>query len=145
MKKSLIYLLLQYAHQKHPNSGESFTTNELFALQDEAQKYYRDKLPFDHKKETYRIAKKHGFNKKQWDEVLQASQSFFFLATDQMNACNKEIRDLFALHDHIERTAYYIKYLASLLYNATKYKKPYLQRTKIDGVFHYSLIKPTAK
>lgn len=139
MQKSLAYLLLQYMHKTFPDQ-KHFSLKEIWENQDDAQEYYLENLPFKPKEKVNEIVAKHGFSPKEWEEVMQASQSFYFLPTPEMQAANKEIRAMFKGLDYINRIAGLRNYLSSILQNATKSNK--LKRTKVKGYWHYSLKNP---
>lgn len=140
MQKSLVTLLLQYLHKQKPKH-QSFALKEIYKCQEEAQKYYLSKATDLREKELV-ILEKYGFTRDSWVEVLQSAHSFYFLPNEKMDAANKEIKQLVAGYEIINSPASYDNYLASLLNIAcNKVKKPKVSREKINGLWHYKLIK----
>lgn len=140
MQKSLTHLLLQYLSKQYPKQ-KYFSLREIYDCQERAQEYYYDNLPFDPKEKGKEIVERHGYTPEQWRDELWQSHNFAFIPTEKSNVCNKEMKNMFKGHDYINEPANYVNYLASLLSDNVKNKKPYLSRKKINGLWHYKLIK----
>ena len=92
-KPSHICLIAIYVHRvcgKH-----TFTGRDLIEAADDAYTWYNDNIP-DHVLTAVRNLKEdYGFTDDMWVDVMQASSSFYFLPTHQIDDCNRAIRNLF--------------------------------------------------
>ncbi len=85
------------------------------------------------------ILKKHGYTKLEWLDIMFQSNSFYFLPTEKIENCNRDVRRLCKKFG-VVNPIYSYNYLYALLSHYNRRKKPNIRRFKINGVFHYELI-----
>lgn len=110
---STIYHIARYLHDVQHLT--TFTSHDLREHAVAARDYYESRIPASVFAEETAIIERHGFTKETWKQVLVASSSFYFCPTDEINACNREIRSLFLPYAFINMIPRQDNYLCAMI------------------------------
>lgn len=115
---STIYRIALYLY--HEKRMITFTGRDLYDNRENAKAYFESQIPASVFTEESLIIERHGFTRESWRNVLADSATFYFCPTDEMIACNREIKQLFAPYRHINAIPYQRNYLYAKLSNAVR-------------------------
>lgn len=115
---STTYRTAMYLH--HVKYQHTFTARDIMNAAHDAQSWYLDHLSPSVLAERDAIIERHGFTDTTWQEVLRDSHSFYFVPTDEMTACNREMRALMSRQFIINSIMYAEGHFTSHISNARK-------------------------
>ncbi|HEY6019458.1 MAG TPA: hypothetical protein VIY48_06035, partial [Candidatus Paceibacterota bacterium] len=102
--KSKIYRMALYVH--HVLGKEVFTAADLLAAGNDAAIWYNDHMDPSIIVKKEEILRKYGYTHIAWVDVLATAGHFYFYPTINENACNTELRALFADVMHVNNPPY---------------------------------------
>ena len=141
MRKNRFIRLLEFAENELGAEQSSWKCSELMDLQSLLEDYNHSKYDYDLC--IAPILKKHGYTKKQWDDVLQAAGSFWWGPDSKMEDINEEIKSMiksivgYMPAQLMNSWSVFSGQLSSLM---RQYPDGIVQRFKgTDGIFRYYL------